>query len=90
MKVKPDFELRTVAGENILVATGKMSTNFSKLISLKDSAAYLWKEVSAMPSFEINTLADLLVKRYDIDNATVLVDASMIIDEWLKAGVIEK
>ena len=90
MKVKPDFELRTVAGENILVATGKMSTNFSKLISLNDSAAYLWKEVSAMPSFEIATITDLLVKRYDVDRATVLVDATMIVDEWLKAGVIEK
>ena len=41
MKTKQDFELRTVAGENILVATGKMSTNFSKLISLNASAAYL-------------------------------------------------
>ncbi len=89
MKTKQDFELRTVAGENILVATGKMSTNFSKLISLNDSAAYLWKEVSAMPSFDVNTIADLLIDRYDVDPAMVLVDARAIVEDWAEAGIID-
>ncbi len=89
MKTKHDFELRTVAGENVLVATGKMSTNFSKLISLNDSAAYLWTEVSAMPSFEVDTIADLLVERYDVDRAVVLVDARTIVEDWAKAGIID-
>ncbi len=89
MKVKPDFELRTVAGENIIVATGKTSTNFAKLISLNNSAAYLWKEVSQLPSFDNADVADLLVKQYQISHETALFDATELTKNWIEAGIVE-
>ncbi len=89
MKVKPEFELRTVAGENIVVATGKAATNFSRLISLNDSAAYLWREVSAMPAFDEQTIAQLLTQRYGVDMQTALADGGELVQNWLDAGIIE-
>ena len=89
MKVKPDFELRTVAGENIIVATGKTAINFSRLISLNDSAAYLWREVSKLSSFDEYTLSDLIESRYNVDLATALRDGANILYEWREAGIIE-
>ena len=89
MKVKPDFELRTVAGENIIVATGKMAVNFSRLISLNDTAAYLWQEVAALPAFDENTLAQLITNRYDVDAAIALKDGSKLLQDWADAGIIE-
>ena len=89
MKVKPEFELRTVAGENIIVAIGKTAVNFSRLISLNDSAAYLWQEVAALPYFDEHTLAELIDERYEIDAETALKDSVKLIQGWMNAGVIE-
>ena len=89
MKVKPNFELSTVAGVNIIVATGKTAVNFSQLISLNNTAAYLWKEVSTLPAFDENTLAELIIEHYDVDSDTALKDSAVLIQDWINAGIIE-
>ena len=45
MKAKPGFNLRNVCGEQIIVAEGKENIDFSNIISMNESAAYLWKKV---------------------------------------------
>lgn len=45
MRTKKGFELRNVCGENIIVAEGKENIDFSQIISLNESAAYLWKNI---------------------------------------------
>ena len=39
MKAKNGFNLRTVCGENILVAEGEENIDFSNIISMNDSSA---------------------------------------------------
>ena len=89
MKVKTDFELRQVAGENIIVATGKAAKNFSRLISLNESAAYLWQEVSALPSFDDQDVAELLTQKYGIGFQVAMEDAGDLTQRWLDAGIVE-
>ena len=45
MKTKKGFVLRNVCGENIIVAEGKENIDFTKIISMNETAAYLWKNV---------------------------------------------
>ena len=45
MKIKDGFTLRTMLGENIVVGEGLSQVNFNKLITLNETAAFLWKEV---------------------------------------------
>ena len=45
MKIKKGFVLRNVCGENIIVAEGKENIDFTKIISMNESSAYLWKNV---------------------------------------------
>ena len=45
MKAKNGFNLRTVCGENILVAEGEENIDFSNIISMNESSAYLWQNV---------------------------------------------
>ena len=45
MKIKEGFELRTVCGENVIVATGLKNIDFSKIIGLNESAALMLREV---------------------------------------------
>ena len=88
MKIKQGFELRTICGEAIIVAHGIENIDFSKIISLNESAAYLWRNV-VYKEFDANTLAHLLTEEYDVDEATALADAQKVIQDWSNAGLAE-
>jgi hypothetical protein len=45
MKIKEGFVLRQMCGENIVAGEGLQHINFNKLLSLNESAAYLWTEL---------------------------------------------
>lgn len=88
MKTKKGFNLRSVTGENIIVADGIENIDFSRIISMNESAAYLWKNVQGT-DFDAETLTKLLLEEYDVDEATARNDAKQIITQWQEAGIIE-
>ena len=86
MKVKNGFNLREVCGENIIVAEGDENIDFSNIISMNESSAYLWQEVQKLNNFTIDTLTQLLCEQYEIDEATAKNDVTT---QWAAAGIIE-
>lgn len=89
MKIKEGFELRTICGENIVVAKGIQNIDFNKIISLNESAAYLWRELQGK-DFEAQDMAELLRLEYEVEEATALADAKELAKAWLEAGLIEQ
>ena len=87
MKIKQGFELLDVCGEAVVVAHGKENIDFSKVISLNESAAYLWRSVEGR-DFDAAELACLLTEEYEVDEATALCDAEKMMQDWLEAGLI--
>ena len=87
MKIKKGFELRVICGEAIVVAHGKENIDFSKIISLNESAAYLWRQVEGK-DFDAALLAQLLTEEYEVDEATALRDAEKTMVDWQEAGLI--
>ena len=59
MRTKTGFVLKDVCGEKIVVAEGRENIDFTKIISMNDSAAYLWEKVQDM-DFDVETLKTLL------------------------------
>ena len=88
MKTKKGFVLRNVCGENIIVAEGKENIDFTKIISMNESSAYLWKNVEGK-EFTAETLRDLLLDEYEVDSTTAGNDAKTVVEEWVKAGIAE-
>lgn len=88
MKIKKGFELRDICGEKVIIASGIENIDFNKMISLNESAAYLWQQVSDK-TFDADLLAQLLEAAYDVDHATATTDAQTIIQSWLEQGVVE-
>ena len=62
MKINNGFDLREMCGEHIIIATGVENIDFSKVISLNESAAWLWRQVVGK-EFSPNTLAALLMQQ---------------------------
>ena len=87
MKIKKGFELREVCGEHIIVAYGKENIDFNKVISLNESAAYLWKNI-VDKDFTADTLASLLQQEYEVDAETAKKDAKALLDEWTNVGLV--
>ena len=63
--------------------------NCSKLISLNESAAYIWEASSKMQSFDANAMAKLLSDEYDVTEDEALTDANNLLTEWKTQGLIE-
>ena len=56
MKIKTGFELRDVCGEKVIIATGIENIDFSRMISLNESAAFLWENIQDK-DFDTETLS---------------------------------
>jgi len=89
MKAKKGFNLREVCGEQIIVAEGKENIDFSNIISMNESSAYLWKKVQQMESFTADELAQLLTEQYEVEYEVALNDATTLADQWVEAGIVE-
>lgn len=88
MKAKKGFKLRTVCEENIIVAEGIDNIDFSRIISMNESSAYLWKNIQEQ-AFTEDQLVKLLLDEYEVDEATARADVQQLVQKWLEAGIIE-
>ena len=89
MKTKKGFRLRNICGENIIVAEGVENIDFSRIISMNESSAYLWKKVEGQ-DFTEKDLTEYLTEEYDVDEETAQKDVKTLIAKWLDAGIISK
>ena len=88
MKTKKGFKLRSICGENVIVAEGIENIDFSKIISMNESAAYLWQNIEGK-EFTEKELVDLLTAEYEVDEATARQDVATILQQWTEAGMLE-
>lgn len=88
MKQKKGFRLRTVCGENVIVADGVENIDFSKIISMNETSAYLWRALDGK-DFDAKTMAELLLSEYEVSKETALADAEALTKQWKEAGIIE-
>ena len=87
MKLKNGFRLRSICGENVVVAEGLENIDFNKMLSLNESAALLWEEFYGK-DFKLKDLADKLVSHYGIDYDTAEKDCATLVEAWRNAGVL--
>lgn len=88
MKQKKGFNLRNVCGEQIIVAEGKENIDFSNIISMNESSAYLWQKLEGK-KFSVEDMAKLLTEEYEVDEATALNDSKELATLWREAEIIE-
>ena len=89
MKIKEGFILRTICGQNVISAEGSANVNYSSLITLNDTAAYLFGKLQGS-DFTAQGVADLLLEQYEVDRETALKDAKALLDKWIEIGLAEQ
>lgn len=88
MKIKKGFVLREMCGEHIVAGEGLENINFTKLITLNATAAFLWKKI-VDKEFTPEEMAEFLIEQYGIDMELALKDAKALAQAWIDAGVAE-
>ncbi len=89
MKQKEGFVLRTVCGEHVIVGEGLGTIDFGKLISLNETAAWLWKKAGEMGDFSIDELAAALCEEYEVDAQQARADVEKMVAQWQEIGIVE-
>ena len=89
MKQKKGFVMREVCGEKVIVAEGVETINFGKLISLNDTAAWIWEKASELGDFTAEQLAEAVCSYYNVDAERALADVKKLLSEWQCSGLVE-
>lgn len=88
MKLRKGFVMRNVCGDNVIVGEGIEQINFNKLLTLNDTAAFLWEE-AGKGDFTVESLVKALTENYEVDAETATTDVKQIVDKWFELEVIE-
>lgn len=88
MKVISGFALRPLGNEYLLIAESVDLVNFNAMITLNESAAYLWRNVAELERFDEQTLVDLLLAEYEVSPEQAREDARKTIAAWRDAKLI--
>ncbi len=86
MRIKEGYLLREVAGNHVVVPTGQAALDFSGLITLNETGAFLWKRLAAEQT-EAELVAALLAE-YDVDEATAQVDTTEFVARLKAADLL--
>ncbi len=89
MKKKPGFELRDVCGEKLIIAQGIQNLDFSKMINLNETAAYIWEQLPDDEPFTAADAAKALMEEYDVSEDVALRDAQALLDQLRDEGLVE-
>lgn len=91
MKTKKGFKLRPLGDEWILVGEGIEQVNFNKLITMNETAAFLWTKATEKKGIELTPelLAGWLFDEYEVSREQALEDAKLTLENWEEIGIAE-
>ncbi len=88
MKINPQYKIRQIAGEHIVVKQGTTNVDMTRIISLNSSALLLYQEL-ADKEFTIEDAAQVLIDTYGIDSEKAMTDVSAWANALKECNIIE-
>ena len=86
MKTHPDFILRQIAGENILVPCGESARQLSGLINMNSTAAFIWQNLN--DAKDLDELTARVMENFEVDEETARRDVNGLTAELILAGMV--
>lgn len=86
MKVGKEFILREIAGDYIIIPTGKAVLEFNGLITVNEVGVSIWKMLQEEITFE--ELVSGILDEYDVDENVAREDIQEFLDKLVKAGIL--
>ena len=87
MKVKNDFVLKKIAGSYVAVPVRSRAVDFSGIVKLSESGAFLWDILK--DGAERQDLIDALTGEYAVDEQTAGRDVDRFVEKLKEADLLE-
>lgn len=87
MRKKENYVLSEIAGKYIIIPTGDEAIDFNGIISVNDTAKFLWE--SSPAQFTAELLTEKIKNEYDLDDATAAEAVNSYIEQMKEVGCIE-
>ena len=86
MKIDKNFVLREIAGEYIIIPTGRTALEFNGLITVNEVGMELWKMLQKEVTFD--DLLNGILEEYDVDENAAREDIQEFLDRLVKGGIL--
>lgn len=87
MKIVKEFICREIAGEYVLVPTGDTAQEMNGMISINESAKFMWENVEKASSYE--ELVAMVLAEFEVEEELARRDVAAFLNDSLKYGFIE-
>ena len=88
MKVDNEFVLREIAGDYIIIPTGKTVLEFNGLITVNEVGVLIWNMLKEEVTME--EIVAKVLEEYDVEESVAREDVSEFIDKLIEGGILKK
>ena len=89
MKLKENLTVRKIGDEYMIVSDSGAGLDYTRVISLNESAAYLVEEVGKR-EFTKDEWIELPMNKYDVEREVAEADVQLLIDKFVKEGLFDE
>jgi hypothetical protein len=89
MKLKENLNVRKIGDEYMMVSDSGSGLDYTRVISLNESAAYLVQEVN-QKEFTKEEWITLLMDKYNVDEEQAKADVKLLIEKFAKEGLFDE
>ncbi len=86
MKIDKNFVLREIAGEYIIIPTGRTALEFNGLITVNEVGMELWKMLQEDVTFD--NLLNGILEEYDVDENAAREDIQEFLDRLVQGEIL--
>ena len=88
MKIKDGYILKSVAGSNVVIATGMERMDFRGIITFNDTGAEIFNMLNG--TYTVEEIIEKLAKDYEISYDVAKADVMKLIEKMRSQGLIEE
>ena len=88
MKIQKEFVLREIAGDYVIIPTGKTTLTFNGLITVNEVGAALWKMLQSDKS--LDDLIQGILDEYDVEESVAREDIQEVRETLRKNGILDE
>lgn len=88
MKIQKEFVLREIAGDYVIIPTGKTTLTFNGLITVNEVGAALWKMLQSEKS--LDDLVQGILDEYDVEESVAREDIQEFLETLRKNGILDE
>ena len=86
MKMREGLVLRRIADLDVVIPIGNNIADFNGIISLNETAAFLWKRLTLKE--DLPQIVDALIEEYDVNPEVARKDIEQFIEQLTQANIV--